>query len=150
MKARGGMFENLCDDLPWSQRLGEVWRMRTAEERDMSLALRSGHGNRLRKAVGWYRNQGRLHTGDPIAMAEDATNAYVEARRTGKDAAIICDRWEIANAINRRPHGTYTDETTAGVRVTRDQDVRVGDIVSRNNDASIVVGAGPEQGRVTV
>ena len=24
VKARGGMFENLCADLPWSQRLGEV------------------------------------------------------------------------------------------------------------------------------
>jgi hypothetical protein len=65
VKARGGMFEDLCEELPWSQRLGEVWRMRTPEERDMSLALRSGHGNRLRKAVGWYRNNGRLHTGDP-------------------------------------------------------------------------------------
>jgi len=72
VKARGGMFGQLCDDLPRSQRLDEVWRMRTTEERDMSLALRSGHGNRLRKAVGWYRNHDRLHTGDPIAMADDA------------------------------------------------------------------------------
>jgi len=148
VKARGGMFENLCDDLPWSQRLGEVWRMRTAEERDMSLALRSGHGNRLRKAVGWYRNHGRLHTGDPIAMAHDATEAYVSARADGKDAAIICDKWEIADAINRRLHGTYTDESTPAVRVARDQDVRTGDIIiSRNNDASLVVEPGPEQRR---
>lgn len=148
VKARGGMFESLCADLPWSQRLGEVWRMRTAEERDMSLALRSGHGNRLRKAVGWYRNEGRLHTGDPIAMADDATNAYIEARSGGKDAAIICDKWEIADAINRRLHGTYTDGQAPGVRVARDQDVRAGDIViSRNNDATIDVAPGPEQRR---
>ncbi len=72
VKARGGMFEQLCDELPWSQRLSEVWRMRDPEERDASLALRSGHGNRLRKAVGWYRTHGRLHTGDPVAMAADA------------------------------------------------------------------------------
>jgi AAA domain len=26
VNARGGMFEHLCEDLPWSQRLGEVWR----------------------------------------------------------------------------------------------------------------------------
>ncbi|GAB4995171.1 MobF family relaxase [Mycobacterium avium subsp. hominissuis] len=148
VKARGGMFENLCADLPWSQRLGEVWRMRSAEERDMSLALRSGHGNRLRKAVGWYRNEGRLHTGDPIAMADDATNAYIAARACGKDAAIICDKWEIADAINRRLHGTYTDENTPGVQVARDQDVRVGDIIiSRNNDATIDVEPGPKQRR---
>ena len=72
VRARGGMFEQLCADLPWSQRLSEVWRMRDRDERDASLALRSGHGNRLRTAVGWYRVHDRLHTGDPIAMAADA------------------------------------------------------------------------------
>lgn len=48
VKARGGMFEQLCEELPWTQRLSQVWRMRDPEERDASLA----HGNRLRKAVG--------------------------------------------------------------------------------------------------
>ena len=48
VRARGGMFEQLCAELPWAQRLSEVWRMRDAEERDASLALRSAHGNRLR------------------------------------------------------------------------------------------------------
>jgi conjugative relaxase-like TrwC/TraI family protein len=140
VKARGGMFEDLCEELPWSQRLGEVWRMRTAEERDMSLALRSGYGNRLRKAVGWYRNYGRLHTGDPIAMAKDATNAYMAARANGDDAAILCDRWEIADAINGRLHGVYTDQSAPAVRVARDQDVRAGDIIiSRNNDATLTL-----------
>ena len=28
VKARGGMFEQLCDELPWAQRLSQVWRMR--------------------------------------------------------------------------------------------------------------------------
>jgi conjugative relaxase-like TrwC/TraI family protein len=148
VKARGGMFEQLCDELPWSQRLGEVWRMRDAAERDSSLALRSGHGNRLRKAVGWYRNRGRLHTGDPIAMADDAINAYTSARSEGHDAAIICDKWEIADAINLRLHRNYTDADSPTVRVARDQDVRAGDIViSRNNDASITVAPGPDHGR---
>jgi hypothetical protein len=148
VKARGGMFEDLCQELPWSQRLGEVWRMRAAEERDMSLALRSGHGNRLRKAVGWYRSHDRLHTGDPIAMADDATQAYIAARTEGKDAAIICDRWEIADAINGRLHGTYTDVTCPGVRVGRDQDVCAGDIIiSRNNDATLAVEPGKQHRR---
>jgi ATP-dependent exoDNAse (exonuclease V) alpha subunit len=143
VKARGGMFENLCVELPWAQRLSEVWRMRHAEERDASLALRSAHGNRLRKAVGWYRNHGRLHTGDPIAMAADATQAYIDARADGKDAAIICDTWEMADAINRRLHDTYTDTHSPAVRVARDQRVRFGDIIiSRNNDAAIAVDPG--------
>jgi hypothetical protein len=29
VKARRGMFAQLCTDLPWTQRLSEVWRMRT-------------------------------------------------------------------------------------------------------------------------
>lgn len=40
VKARGGMFEQLCEELPWSQRLTEVWRLRDPAERDASLALR--------------------------------------------------------------------------------------------------------------
>jgi conjugative relaxase-like TrwC/TraI family protein len=143
VKARGGMFENLCDDLPWAQRLSEVWRMREAAERDASLALRAAHGNRLRKAVGWYRNSGRLHTGDPIAMAGDAEAAYTAARAEGRDAAIICDTWAIADAINLRLHAAFTDPDAPSVPVARDQRVRVGDIIiSRNNDAAITVDPG--------
>lgn len=164
VKARGGMFEQLCTELPWSQRLGEVWRLRDPQERDASLALRSARGNRLRKAIGWYRNHGRLHTGDPIAMAQDATTAYLQARAEGKDAAILCDRWEIADAINRKLHNTLAATAAAPrpgltpeqarlftdtMRVARDHDVRAGDlIVSRRNDASLTVepGAGHQPG----
>jgi conjugative relaxase-like TrwC/TraI family protein len=148
VQARGGMFEQLCGELPWSQRLGEVWRMREPQERDASLALRSGHGNRLRKAVGWYRNHDRLHTGDPIAMADDAINAYTTARGDGHDAAIICDKWEIADAINLRLHRSNTDAASPTVRVARDQDVRAGDIIiSRNNDATLEVAPGRDHRR---
>ena len=148
VKACGGMFEQLCADLPWSQRLSEVWRMRNPDERDASLALRSGHGNRLRTAVGWYRIHDRLHTGDPIAMAADAMQAYITARAEGKDVAIICDKWEIADAINRRLHDTYTAADTPSVRVARDQEVRVGDLIlSRNNDPTVDVRPGPHHAR---
>ena len=143
VRARGGMFENLCDDLPWSQRLGEVWRMRNTEERDASLALRSGHGNRLRKAVGWYRTHGRLHTGDPIAMASDALDAYHHDRAAGKDSLLICDTWEMADALNRRLHDSLATETVPTVQAARDQTIGVGDlIISRNNDATIEVQPG--------
>ena len=87
VRARGGMFEQLCAELPWAQRLGEVWRMRDPAERDASLALRSAHGNRLRTAVGWYRIHGRLDTGDPIGMAADAWEAIWPI---AKRAAMRC------------------------------------------------------------
>ena len=148
VKARGGMFEHLCKDLPWSQRLSEVWRLRDPAERDASLALRSARGNRLRKAVGWYRNHDRLHTGDPIAMAADATNAYVAAHTEGKDVAILCDRWDIADAINGRLHHHFTDADAPSVPVARDQHVRAGDLIlSRHNDTTLTVEPGTHHRR---
>ncbi|MEE6176835.1 MobF family relaxase [Mycobacterium sp. 050134] len=148
VKARGGMFEHLCDDLPWSQRLTDVWRMRDPAERDASLGLRSAGGNRLRKAVGWYRTHDRLHTGDQVAMAADATTAYLTARAGGKDAAILCDTWELADAINQRLHDHYSHPQAPSVRVARDQQVRAGDlIISRRNDATLTVESGATQRR---
>ena len=143
VKARGGMFEQLSEDLPWSQHLTEVWRMRDPAERDASLALRSARGNRLRKAIGWYRNHDRLHTGDAITMAADATTAYITARAAGKDVAILCDTWEIADAINQRLHDWFTNPDAPSVQVARDQQVRAGDLVlTRRNDASLTVEPG--------
>jgi hypothetical protein len=117
--------------------------MRDTAERDASLALRSARGNRLRKAVGWYRNHDRLHTGDPIAMAADATNAYITARAEGKDVAILCDRWDIADAINQRLHDQFTAADAPSVAVARDQQVRADDLIlSRHNDATLTVEPG--------
>ena len=145
VRARGGMFEQLCEELPWSQRLGEVWRMRNVEERDASLALRSARGNRLRTSVGWYRTHDRLHTGDPVAMAQDATQAYIAAREDGKDVAIICDKWSMADAINRRLHEVYTDAGAPSVLASRDHDIRAGDLImSRHNDITVEVRPGPQ------
>ena len=143
VRARGGMFEQLCTDLPWSQRLGEVWWMANPEERDTSLALRAAHGNRLRTAIKWYRDHGRLLSGDPIAMAADALNAYLTDRAAGKDALLICDTWEMADAPNRRLHDTLTT-TGPTLTVARDQTVGIGDIImSRSNDITITVRPGP-------
>jgi hypothetical protein len=133
------MFEQLYADLPWSQRLGEVWRMRDPEERDTSLALRAAHGNRLRSAVKWYRDNGRLHSGDPIAMAADAVDAYLKDRAANTDALLICDTWEMADALNRRLHDTLTTPGPTA-KAARDQQIRGGDVImSRSNDVTIDV-----------
>jgi conjugative relaxase-like TrwC/TraI family protein len=147
VKARGGMFAQLCTDLPWTQHLSAVWRMRDPDERGASLALRDGHGHRLRKAVGWYRTHGRLHTGDQIAMAADAHDAYLSDRAAGKDALLICDTTEMADALNHRLHHALTVEGPA-VRADRDQEIRKGDIIiSRRNDAAVDVRPGPRRQR---
>ena len=139
VNARGGMFEELCAELPWSQRLTEVWRMADPEERDASLAIRALRGNRLRTAVKWYRDKGRLHSGDPIAMAADAFDAYLTDSAAGKDALLVCDTWEIADAINLRLHHKLA-KVGPSLTVTRDQAVGVGDIImTRRNDATVTV-----------
>ena len=100
----------------------------TGEERDASLALRSGRGNRLRKAIGWYRTHGRLHTGDPIAMAADATTAYIQADRAdGKDAAAGLRH--LGDRRRHQPHACTTPTPPDGpsARIAPRPDVRVGD-----------------------
>jgi hypothetical protein len=113
--------------------------MHDPQERAASLALRDGRGNRLRHAVGWYGTNGRLHTGDPVAMATDALTAYQRARTEGRDALLVCDTWELADALNRRLHDSHTTPDTAVVTAANGQRVSVGDlIISRSNDPTIV------------
>ena len=91
VKARGGMFAQLVEDLPWTQRLSEVWRMRDPDERTASLALRNGGPEPLRRAVEWYRTHDRLHTGDALTMAHDALTNYHADIAAGKDALLMTD-----------------------------------------------------------
>nr|WP_029106679.1 hypothetical protein [Mycobacterium sp. URHD0025] len=78
--------------------------MNDPEERTASLALRNGGPASVRKAVGWYRTHGRLNCGDQIMMAADALAAYRADTAAGKDALLICDTTEIADALNQRIH----------------------------------------------
>jgi hypothetical protein len=98
------MFAQLCADLPWTQWLSEVWRMRDPAERAASLAVRDGGPAPVRRAVHWYVTHGRLHTGDETAMATDALQAFRGDVADGKDALLICDTTEMADALNRRIH----------------------------------------------
>lgn len=138
VKARGGMFAQLCQDLPWTQELFEVWRMRDPEEREASLVLRDGDSAAVRSAVAWYRDHDRFHTGDQLTMAADALEAYRRDIARGKDALLVCDTTEVADALNqwlhRENHGPGTS-TAVGVRAQR---IAVGDlIVTRRNDATV-------------
>ncbi len=138
VKARGGMFAQLCEDLPWTQQLSEVWRMHDPEERDASLALRDGYQNTVNRAVEWYRQNNRLHCGDEVTMAADAVAEYKKDIAAGKDALLLCDTKETADALNRRLHreSIATDASTvAGARGHR---LAIGDLIlTKQNDASI-------------
>ena len=138
VKARGGMFAQLCTDLPWAQQLSEVWRMSDPREREASLALRDGEAKDVRRAVDWYRLHDRLYCGDAITMASDALKAYTAHTALGRDALLVCDTTEIVDALNHRIHRERIHADAGTVTVARGQQVAVGDvIISRRNDPTI-------------
>ena len=140
VRSRGGMFAQLCEDLPWSQHLTEVWRMHDAAERTASLAVRHGGGTARRRAVEWYRRHDRLHTGDSVAMAHDAFDAYHRDVAAGKQTLLVADTWEVADALNTRIHHQNAATGAPTIGAARDHQLAVGDIIiSRRNDPTIEV-----------
>ncbi|MCV7348378.1 MobF family relaxase [Mycolicibacterium rhodesiae] len=140
VKARGGMFAQLCTDLPWTQKLSEVWRMRDPQERSASLALRDGGPAPVRRAIEWYRKNDRLQAGDEIAMASAALAAYRRDIAAGKDSLLVCDTKEMADALNHRIHNETIDPQAPTVTAARGHQIGVGDlIISRRNDPTISV-----------
>jgi conjugative relaxase-like TrwC/TraI family protein len=138
VKARGGMFAQLCTELPWTQHLSAVWRMHDPDERGASLALRNGGPASVRRAIGWYRTHDRLHCGDQITMAADALAGYQVDTAAGKDALLVCDTTEMADALNQRIHHETIAADTPTVTAARGHAVAVGDLIlTRHNDASI-------------
>jgi conjugative relaxase-like TrwC/TraI family protein len=138
VKARGGMFAQLCSDLPWTQHLSAVWRMRDPDERTASVALRNGGPAAVRRAIGWYRTHDRLHCGDQITMAADALAAHRADTAAGKDALLVCDTTEMADALNQRLHYDTVTAHASTVAAARGHRIAVGDLVlTRRNDATI-------------
>ena len=132
------MFAQLCTDLPWTQHLSAVWRMRDPDERTASLALRNGGPASVRRAIGWYRTHDRLHCGDQITMAADALAAYKADIAAGKDALLVCDTTEMADALNQRLHHDTIAADAPTVTGARGHRIAVGDLIlTRHNDASI-------------
>ena len=123
VKARGGMFAQLCADLPWTQHLSEVWRMRDPEERTASLALRDG-------GAGIGATRRRAGTAPTTACTAGTRSPWpptpsppTEAdTAAGKDALLVCDTTEMADALNRahpqrapRRRRTDRDAARAGI-----------------------------------
>lgn len=155
VKARGGMFAQLCDELPWTQRLSEVWRQHDPAERAASLALRDGGPAPVRRAIDWYRNHHRLACGDQVTMAADALAAHQADLAAGKDSLLLADTVEITDALNRRVHDhTVAECTRQGLEAptvtgARGHHITVGDvIVTRSNDPTITVYTPDDRTRV--
>ena len=146
VKARGGMFAQLCDELPWAQRLTEVWRQHDPAERAASLAVGDGGPAPVRRAIDWYRDHDRLACGDQVTMAVDALAAHQQDVAAGKDALLLADTVDMCDALNRRVHDHTAAQRAAAGRDTatvtgvRNHQIGVGDVVlTRRNDPTISV-----------
>jgi type III secretion system FlhB-like substrate exporter len=112
--------------------------MRDPDERAASLALRNGGPAPVRRAIGWYRTHDRLHCGDQVTMAADALVAYQADTAAGKDALLVCDTTEMADALNQRIHHDTIAADAPTVTAARGHRIAVGDLIlTRHNDASI-------------
>ena len=79
-------------------------------------------------------------TGDPVAMAHDALQAYRADVAAGKDALLVCDTTEMCDALNRRIHDESVDADAPAVTGARGHRIGKGDvIVSRRNDPTLEV-----------
>ena len=73
-------------------------------------------------------------------MATDALAAYRADVVAGKDALLVCDTTEMADALNHRIHDDTIDLTAPTIAVARGHRIAVGDlIISRRNDPTIAV-----------
>jgi hypothetical protein len=73
-------------------------------------------------------------------MAADALAAYRTDAAAGKDALLLCDTTEMADALNQRIHHDTIYPTAPTIGVARRHRVAVGDlIISRRNDPTIPV-----------
>jgi hypothetical protein len=114
--------------------------MRNPEERAVSLALRDGGPGPVRTAIDWYRTHDRLHTGDQITMATDALDGYRKDVAVGKDALLLCDTTEMADALNRRIHDDLIAADAPTVTAARGQRIAKDDLIlSRRNDPTVEV-----------
>ena len=95
------MFERIAD-LPWSQRLGEVSADHDEEDAIPHSRCAPDTATGYAEAVGWFRTHDRLHTGDPDTVAATPWRPTTTAPK--EKFLLICDTWEMADALNARLH----------------------------------------------
>jgi ATP-dependent exoDNAse (exonuclease V) alpha subunit len=102
--------------------------------------LRNGEPSAIRTAVDWYRDHDRLRCGDQIAMATDALDGYRRDVAVGKDALLLCDTTEMADALSRRIHDDVIEADAPTVTAARGHRIAAGDLIlSRRNDPTVDV-----------
>src|SRR5262245_34593265 len=121
--------------------------MRDPDERAASVALRNGGPAAVRRAIGWYRTHDRRHCGGPIPMAAGRPTPYRADTAAGKDALLLCDTTEMADALNQRLHHDIIAADAFTIAGARGHRIAVGDLIlSRRNAATITVYGAEDDG----
>lgn len=153
VKAAGGLFRDLSENLPWTQTFDYVWRQKNVEEKAMTLLMREAQTeSEIRKVAFWYRNNGRLHAGDEVSMADAVVRRYFDGVAEGRDVMVIADKWSTADALNVRIQRINTmalekemQQSFPTVPIAHDQHARFGDIImTRDNDYNIELRPDPK------
>ena len=144
VKARGGMFEHLCDDLPWSQRLSRgVADARPRRTRRLTgAAVRRAATGCAKRSAGTATTTGctpgtrsRWPPTPPPPTSTPAPRA-----KTSRSSATPGKSPTPSTSASTTD---YTNHDAPSVPVARDQQVRAGDlIISRHNDATLTVEPG--------
>lgn len=109
VRAGGGLFRDLSEQLPWTQAFNYVWRQNDPEEKAMTLLMRDAQTeSQIRKVAHWYSTHGRLAAGDQRSMADAVVRDYFDAVLDGHDVLVVADKWEKADALNMRIQNIYT------------------------------------------
>lgn len=152
VKAPGGMFRDLSENLPWAQALSEVWRQKDPEEKAITLLMRDAQmQSDITRVADWYSGRDRLAAGDARSMGEQIVVDYFDHVDNDKDVLVIADKWDTADALNLTIQGFYhrawdghLGYQLPAVDVARDQRVREHDIImTRENDYDIEVEGDP-------
>lgn len=146
VRAGGGMFADLAEQLPWAQAFDEVWRQKDRIEASMTLLMREAKTEaQFQKVAAWYSANDRLRAGDTRSMFEDLIVDYFDWVVAGRDVIVIADKWELADAVNMRIQSirglaelspeerqrvieTGIDERPS-VPILREQRARIGDVI---------------------
>ncbi|MCX4097939.1 MobF family relaxase [Nocardia sp. alder85J] len=78
--------------------LTQVVRFASPGEAAACLQLRDGDP----AGLGWYLDNGRIHTGSPAATCDDAYTAWIDDHISGHDALMLAPTHDIVRELNHR------------------------------------------------
>lgn len=152
VRAGGGMFRDLAENLPRTQAFDRVWRQKDPEEKAITLRMRDAQTHTdVETVAAWYASHDRLFAADAVTAADKVVTDYFEHREQDRDVLVIADKWQTVDPLNlriqrisNRAYEKVLGEELASVPIARDQHAHFGDIImTKQNNWELDVAAHP-------